>query len=157
MRPRLVRDVGDELWGDEAGWRIQTRCKLCPDAIGEAADIAAADIWPDAQPEGEDAGFNGVITRTSTGQRLMQAAVEAGDLTLGKEHTPRDYDHFQPHQVNKKRAMAARLRGLSRAGWPVYSHKGLRLDTLDAGDDAEEQGAHDRALSGRFSEKLPRP
>ncbi|MDM8165238.1 Coenzyme F420 hydrogenase/dehydrogenase, beta subunit C-terminal domain [Roseovarius sp.] len=154
---RAYERTYDELWGDEAGWRIQTRCKLCPDAIGEAADIAAADIWPDAQPEGEDAGFNGVITRTSTGQRLMQAAVEAGDLTLGKEHTPRDYDHFQPHQVNKKRAMAARLRGLSRAGWPVYSHKGLRLDTLDAGDDAEEQGAHDRALSGRFSEKLPRP
>ena len=146
-----------ELWGDEAGWRIQTRCKLCPDAIGEAADIAAADIWPGAQPEGEDAGFNGVITRTLTGQRLIQAAVDAGDLVLGKHHTPRDYDHFQPHQVSKKRAMAARLRGLSRAGWPVYAHKGLRLDALDAGDEEEEQGAHDRALSGRFSEKLPRP
>ena len=53
--------------------------------------------------------------------------------------------------------MAARLRGLSRAGWPVYAHEGLRLDTLDAGDEREEQGAHDRALNGRFSEKLPRP
>lgn len=154
---RAFERTYEELWGDEAGWRIQTRCKLCPDAIGEAADIAAADIWPDAQPEGEDAGFNGIITRTGTGQRLMQAAVEAGDLILGKDHAPRDYDHFQPHQVNKKRAMAARLRGLSRAGWPVYAHKGLRLDALDARDEAEEQGAHDRARSGRFAEKLPRP
>uniref|UniRef100_UPI003B52E884 Coenzyme F420 hydrogenase/dehydrogenase, beta subunit C-terminal domain n=1 Tax=Roseovarius indicus TaxID=540747 RepID=UPI003B52E884 len=154
---RAFERTYEELWGDEAGWRIQTRCKLCPDAIGEAADIAAADIWPDAQPEGEDAGFNGIITRTDTGQHLMQSAVEAGDLILGKDHTPRDYDHFQPHQVNKKRAMAARLRGLSRAGWPVHAHAGLRLDTLDARDEREEQGAHDRALNGRFSEKLPRP
>ncbi|MEQ8290872.1 MAG: Coenzyme F420 hydrogenase/dehydrogenase, beta subunit C-terminal domain [Roseovarius sp.] len=154
---RAFERTYDELWRDEAGWRIQTRCKLCPDAIGEAADLAAADIWPDAQPEGEDAGFNGVITRTTTGHRLIEAAVEAGDLIRGKDHTPRDYDHFQPHQVAKKRAMAARLRGLTRAGWPVYAHEGLRLDTLDAGDEAEEQGAHHRALSGRFSEKLPRP
>ncbi|KZY47254.1 hypothetical protein A3731_08305 [Roseovarius sp. HI0049] len=157
MDGRAFERTYDELWGDEAGWRIQTRCKLCPDAIGEAADIAAADIWPDAQPEGEDAGFNGVIIRTGSGQSLLQAAVNAGDLILGRNHTPRDYDRFQPHQVSKKRAMAARLRGLTRAGWPVYTHDGLRLEALDTGDAEEEQGAHDRARSGRFSEKLPRP
>lgn len=152
---RAFERTYDELWGDEAGWRIQTRCKLCPDAIGEAADVAAADIWPGAQPEGEDAGFNGIITRTRKGDDLMKAAVDAGDLVLGKDHTPRDYDHFQPHQVKKKRAIAARLRGLVRAGWPVYSHEGLRLAALDAKDEAEEQGAGDRARSGRFSEDLP--
>lgn len=147
----------DELWGDEAGWRIQTRCKLCPDAIGEAADVAAADIWPNAQPEGEDEGFNGIITRSATGQRLMEEAVAAGDLVLGADHTPRDYDHFQPHQLRKKRAMAARLRGLSAAGWPVYAHQGLRLDELNEGCAAEQQGATRRAQSGRFSEPMPAP
>ena len=30
-------------------------------------------------------------------------------------------------------------------------------NALDARDEREEQGAHDRALNGRFSEKLPRP
>ena len=47
-----------DLWADESEWRIQSRCKICPDAIGEAADIAAADIWPGGAPVGEDAGFN---------------------------------------------------------------------------------------------------
>ncbi|MEQ9259474.1 MAG: Coenzyme F420 hydrogenase/dehydrogenase, beta subunit C-terminal domain [Roseovarius sp.] len=145
-----------EMWADEAGWRIQTRCKLCPDAIGEAADLAAADIWPDAQPEGEDAGFNGVITRSAAGQRLLEEAVAAGDLVLGRDHTPRDYDHFQPHQVAKKRAMAARLRGLAAAGHPVYAHQGLRLEALDAGDRDEEDGAAWRVEIGRFAEEMPR-
>ena len=146
-----------DLWQDEAGWRIQTRCKLCPDAIGEAADIAAADIWPGGAPAGEDAGFNGVITRTPRGQALFESAVAAGDLKRGRDHGPRDYDDFQPHQVARKRSLAARLRGLIAADWPVYAHRGLRLDALDAGDKAEEEGAVQRARSGRFSEPMPKP
>lgn len=154
---RSFEKTYQEMWADEAGWRIQTRCKLCPDAIGEAADIAAADIWPNANPEGEDEGFNGVITRTPDGQALFEGALAAGDLVKGAAHTPRDYDHFQPHQVRKKRAMAARLRGLERAGRPVYAHKGLRLDELDAADPQEEAGAEQRARSGRFDDKVPNP
>lgn len=145
----------DEMWGGAAGWRIQTRCKLCPDAIGEAADVAAADVWPGGHPEGEDAGINGIITRTAAGQALVESAVAAGALVLGRDHSPRDYDDFQPHQVAKKRAMAARLRGLARAGRPVHAHAGLRLDALDAADAAEEQGAFDRARAGRFDEPFP--
>ncbi|MFN3208296.1 MAG: Coenzyme F420 hydrogenase/dehydrogenase, beta subunit C-terminal domain [Roseovarius sp.] len=144
-----------EMWADEAGWRIQTRCKLCPDAIGEAADIAAADIWPGAEPEGEDAGFNGVILRSPAGQALFDDAVAAGDLVQGRDHAPRDYDGFQPHQVHRKRAMAARLRGLVAAGWPVYAHEGLRLTELDARDEDEEAGAFQRAQSGQFRDAMP--
>ena len=44
------------MWEDEATWRLQSRCKICPDAIGEAADIVVGDTWPDATPVGEDAG-----------------------------------------------------------------------------------------------------
>ncbi len=154
---RSFEKTYQEMWADEAGWRIQTRCKLCPDAIGEAADIAAADIWPDANPEGDDEGFNGVITRTPEGQTLVEAAIAAGDLVKGVDHTPRDYDHFQPHQVRKKRALAARLRGLRHAGRPVYAHTGLRLEELDTHDPEEEAGAEQRARSGRFDDKVPSP
>ena len=145
-----------DLWEDESGWRIQSRCKICPDAIGEAADVAAADIWPGGAPVGEDEGFNGIITRTPVGQALMQAAVEAGDLQLGKAHNPRDYDDFQPHQVRKKLSIAARLRGLGAAGQPVYAHKGLRIDELDAKDEGQETGTCQRARDGRFREALPK-
>ncbi len=152
---RAFEKTYQELWEDEAGWRIQSRCKICPDAIGEAADVAAADIWPNAVPEGEDAGFNGVITRTRAGQTLIDEAVAAGDLILGGAHTPRDYDHFQPHQVSKKRALAARLRGLAGVGRSVYHHAGLRLDELDTKDKREEAGAAQRACAGRFDEQMP--
>ncbi|QGX98808.1 hypothetical protein EI983_11210 [Roseovarius faecimaris] len=144
-----------DMWADEAGWRIQSRCKICPDAIGEAADIAAADIWPGGAPMGEDEGFNGVITRSPAGQALLESAVAAGDLVLGRAHSPRDYDDFQPHQVAKKHSVAARLRGLASAGQPVFAHRGLRIDALDAGDAAQEEGTCARAKAGKFRETLP--
>ncbi len=154
---RCFEKTYNEMWADETGWRIQTRCKLCPDAIGEAADVAAADIWPDANPQGEDEGFNGVITRTPAGQALVDAAIAAGDLVKGQDHSPRDYDHFQPHQVRKKHAIASRLRGLTRAERPVFAHKGLRIEELDAKDIKEEQGAEARARAGRFDDEVPSP
>lgn len=145
----------NDMWADESGWRIQTRCKICPDALGEAADIAAADIWAGGTPEGEDEGFNGVIARTAAGAKLFQQAVEAGALSEGAEITPRLFDDYQPHQVRKKHALAARLRGMTAAGAPVYAHAGLRIDELDQADAAEEAGTVTRVRAGRFAEELP--
>ncbi|MEO1191636.1 MAG: Coenzyme F420 hydrogenase/dehydrogenase, beta subunit C-terminal domain [Pseudomonadota bacterium] len=144
-----------EMWADESGWRVQTRCKLCPDALGEAADLAAADIWPGAEPAGEDAGFNGVITRTAAGEALFREALAAGALVSGGTMTAEAMSDTQPHQVRKKRAMAARLRGMAAAGSPVYAHQDLRLAELDGGDLAEEEGTKQRVLSGRFRERMP--
>ena len=68
MRDGSHKDLSyNEMWGDETGWRLQSRCKICPDPIGEAADIAASDCWPGGSPNGEDEGFNGVIVRTERG------------------------------------------------------------------------------------------
>ena len=55
-----------DLWEDEGKWRLQFRCKICADAIGELADIAVCDAWPGGGPTGEDEGFNGFIARTRT-------------------------------------------------------------------------------------------
>ncbi|MBY6066575.1 Coenzyme F420 hydrogenase/dehydrogenase, beta subunit C-terminal domain [Leisingera aquaemixtae] len=152
---RAFQKTYGEMWADESGWRIQTRCKICPDALGEAADVAAADIWPDASPDGDDDGFNGVITRTAAGEQLFRAASEAGSLIAGADITPRQFDAFQPHQVRKKHALAARLRGMAAAGSPVYEHEGLRLETLDTHDAQEEMGTLQRVRGGKFHEELP--
>ena len=69
-----------DMWEDEATWRIQPRCKICPDAIGESADLAASDVWPGGGPAGEDEGFNGIIVRTRRGLELYRAALEAGAI-----------------------------------------------------------------------------
>jgi coenzyme F420 hydrogenase subunit beta len=47
----------NSFWGDESNWRVHFRCKICPDAIGESADIAALDTWRGGSPEGEDEGI----------------------------------------------------------------------------------------------------
>ncbi len=149
-----------ELWEDEAGWKLETRCKLCPDALGEAADIAAADVWPGGSPVGEDAGFNGIIVRSAMGERLVTSAVAAGDLVLGEMITPSQFDDFQPHQVRKKEALAARLSGLAEIGMPIIDTPSLRLEELGQRLDHqtrahEIEGTIKRAQEGRFSEPLP--
>ena len=118
-----------DMWKDEATWRIQPRCKICPDAIGESADLVASDVWPGGSPAGEDAGFNGIIVRTHRGAGLYRAALAAGVIEVEpREVTFRDFDEFQPHQVRKKRAVWARLAGLRAAGRAVPETEGLRLE-----------------------------
>ena len=149
----------NDVWADENGWKLQFRCKICPDAIGESADIAASDVWPGGAPSGEDAGFNGIIVRTRKGYELLEAAVRDGVLCLDQDLTPRDMDHFQPHQVRKKQAVWARLAGLKRAGQLVPSVERLRIRELarTAGfraNLAEARGTRQRVSEGRTTEPI---
>jgi coenzyme F420 hydrogenase subunit beta len=159
------RDVGltyAEMWEDEAGWRIQPRCKICPDAIGEAADIVAGDTWPGGTPPENDDGFNSILIRTEAGGELFDAAVAAGVLTLGDDIPARHLDDFNPHQVVKKRAVAARLAGIRAAGGPVPRVRHLRIGRLawDAGwrsSLTEFLGGFRRSRRGSFGEPAPVP
>ena len=146
-----------DMWADEGAWAIQPRCKICPDAIGEAADLVAADCWPGAAPAGEDDGFNAVMARTETGRRLFEQAVAEGVLTVVRSIDIRDMDDFQPHQVRKKRAVWARLEGMRAAAMAVPSVHRLRIGELAAQNpaetnDREREGAGERAAAGRLGE-----
>lgn len=137
-----------EIWEDEAGWEIETRCKFCPDALGEAADVSAADVWPGGSPTGDDDGFNGIIVRSYVGEALVASAVAVGDLVLGEPITPREFDAFQPHQVRKKERLGARLDGLADAGVPPIVSSQLRVEIL-AGRLTAEEDAEERAGAAR--------
>lgn len=146
-----------EMWEDAAGWNLDARCTVCPDALGEMTDVAAADAWPGGAPTGEDEGFNAIAVRSEIGAMLVQAAVESGHLVLGDTVTAREFDHLQPHQVRKKRALVARFEGRAAAGLPIIETPGLRLDSFDLEmNDAEAQrereGTQARAESGRYAE-----
>jgi coenzyme F420 hydrogenase subunit beta len=149
-----------EMWEDEAGWRIQSRCKVCPDPIGEVGDIVAGDVWPGGVPPANDAGYNSVFIRTEAGAELFEAAAAAGVLEVGEEIPVRRMDDFQPHQVEKKRAVASRLAGIRAAGGPVPRVRDLRIGRLarQAGWRTalrEFVGAYGRARKGSFSEPVP--
>ena len=151
-----------QLWEDELKWMIQPRCKICPDAIGEAADIVASDMWSGGGPTGEDEEFNGIIVRTHRGRELFEAASTAGAIILDGKIGFRDLDLVQPHQLRKKRAVWARFAGMQAAGLPVPQTSRLRITSCARLKSLEEnlneaRSARDRAKQGRLGEPKPRP
>lgn len=156
----------NDFWGEgETNWSIPFRCKICPGGIGEGADIAAADSWPDCQvdaaTEKDDPGSNAVVVRSSRGDALLTAAVAAGFIESGEEITSRDMDLFQPHQVVKKQAGMARIEGLVEEGGLGIRCKGQRLEQIaDTMDDAflkqQRDGTQRRFRAGDGREPSPR-
>lgn len=156
-----------DLWGtDVSQWGLPFRCKVCPDGIGEAADLAAADNWPGGSPDPEtedaDPGTNAVVVRTKAGERLMADAEATGHLTVLDEVTPRHMDAVQPHQVTKKRAARARWDGMAAEGRTVPRSARLRLDSLaetlgEEGRRAQTEGTRRRVREGKADEPAPEP
>ena len=148
-----------DVWGeDESQWSLHFRCKICPDGIGEGADIAAADTWPGGAPtrEGQhsDPGLNSLIVRTAAGMELMTAAEQAGWISLESRIDVAYLNRTQPHQVKKKYAAPARIAGLQQAGSIAPELVNLRAEALAAAVDKtafeqEKQGAARRALAAR--------
>ena len=120
----------NSFWGEESTWRVHFRCKICPDAIGESSDIAALDTWRGGSPKSEDEGFNAAIIRTKKGLDLFNEAVNAGYLKMGDKLEIKDIDDFQPHQVNKKKAVYARYEGMKKQNIPTIKTNGLRIKKL---------------------------
>ena len=145
-----------EMWEDEGTWMLESRCTICPDALGEAADIAALDVWPGGAPTGEDAGFNGIVVRTERGAALVDAAAAAGDIVLGDALDPATLDDMQPHQWRKKQRLAVRVATLTAADKPTIDASGLRIDELGTALDpaeaeSEAAGTRRRIEEGRWS------
>jgi len=154
-----------DYWGeDESSWSLPFRCKICPDGIGEAADIAAGDTWigggPDRVGSVDDPGVNSIIARTRAGEELLAAAAADGALELEYDVVPDTLSLYQPHQVNKKYAAWARHQGLRDAGRIVPRTERLRIEELSrelpvASNEYQRRGTLERVRAGRADE--PRP
>ena len=120
----------NSFWGEESTWRVHFRCKICPDAIGESSDLAALDTWRGGSPKDEDEGFNAAIVRTKKGLELLNDAIKAGYIKKGEELKIEDINDFQPHQVNKKKAVYARHKGMRQKNIPTINTNGLRIKEL---------------------------
>ena len=154
-----------DFWGeDESAWHLPFRCKICPDGIGEAADIAASDTWPGGSPTREgskdDLGTNGVVARTDVGLELMEAAAEAGAITIEHDITPDDMSIYQPHQMRKKYAVYDRHQGLGDEDRIVPQTDRLRIARLaaelpDSARAFQREGTRTRVRSGKATEPKP--
>jgi len=170
--PTRVETAGDvqefhynDYWGeDETTWTLPFRCKICPDGIGEAADIAAADTWIGGSPNRidsvDDPGVNALIARTRVGEELIAAAAADGALMLDHDTVPDTLSVYQPHQVNKKYAAWARHQGLADAGRIVPQTERLRIEQLALELPAatirfQREGTRQRVKSGKATEPTP--
>jgi coenzyme F420 hydrogenase subunit beta len=141
---RMFKFDYNEMWEDESRWQLQFRCKICPDSIGERADVTVADVWPGGKPDTEGLGFNGFIARTPRGARLLEAAARAHAITLTEDLDVDGLELAQGSHSRRKRGLASRLRALSDAGLMVPHFERLRLDAADAMlDDTERQANYE--------------
>jgi coenzyme F420 hydrogenase subunit beta len=130
---REVSASYDESWGQHLGRTTQWRCKICPDGVGESADIAAGDLWrvdERGYPRfAESDGMSVLIARTRRGHEVVQRAAAAGVLELRPVDLA-DVVAAQPLQVSRRTTLAARLLGARVARRPVPRFRGFGLLAL---------------------------
>jgi coenzyme F420 hydrogenase subunit beta len=118
-----VREVPyPDYYDAYAGACTPPRCRLCPDALAEAADVSIGDAWLD-RFTGSD-GVSDVIARTAAGERIVDA-LSPRWLTL-TDATAGDMVASQAEAYRVKRGVFRGrlwLRGL--AGRPLPRYPGL--------------------------------
>jgi coenzyme F420 hydrogenase subunit beta len=156
---RVAELTYSESWGVHLSKEVQFRCKICPDAVGGVADVACADAWygdEDGYPAFEEAeGRSLVIARTEVGQRLLERAVEAGEMEVTPLE-PSEIDRMQPGQTRRKRLVLARSLSLHLALQSVPAMSGLMVASAARRASPREAaqnllGTLRRTLSGRRS------
>ena len=128
-----VHELGyDYVWyTDGVPWSydIQYRCKICPDAIGELADVACPDGWVmenDRPVHQEAPGQNVFVARTEKGEALVREAAAAGAIELApiafEEFAAMHGDHAPRKIEGPARRAALALTGEPRPRFPGFRH-----------------------------------
>jgi coenzyme F420 hydrogenase subunit beta len=70
-----------ESWGALAKYPRAFRCQLCPDGLGEFADISCGDAWHRYKENG-DPGRSLILVRSARGEEIVRKAAEAGYIEI---------------------------------------------------------------------------
>lgn len=113
----------EESWSSLASRQRQLRCQLCPDGLGELADVTGGDAWH-RKDEGTD-GISVILARTERGRRVVDGAIRNGYLTA----TTSDAASVVRGQglVRRRRLVLARLLGLRAFGRLTPRFRGFHL------------------------------
>ncbi|WP_231868993.1 Coenzyme F420 hydrogenase/dehydrogenase, beta subunit C-terminal domain [Rhodococcus opacus] len=132
-RGNSARTSYDVSWGQHLGPAVQQRCKLCPDGVGESADISAGDFWradSDGYPDFTDQdGLSVLIARTRRGEEIIRRAAEEGVIAV-RAIDPDAVAAVQPFQVVRRATLLGRMVGSRLAGHPTPRYRGFRLRRL---------------------------
>ncbi len=120
----------DTSWGTILNRHLQFRCKICPDGSGEFADIVCADGWhisEDGTPDfAERDGLSVLLSRTSAGESVVQAAINEGYIAADTHEIGR-LAKMQPFQKRRKQLTFSRLAALSLLLRPTPRFRRLGL------------------------------
>jgi len=154
----------DDVWyRTDVPWTydIQFRCKICPDAIGELADVACPDGWvmENGRPIHREAdGMNVLVARTERGEKLVAEAVAAGALQVAP-FTLEELDAMHGDHRPRKTEWPSRVKALEEEGEPTPRYDRLRARAMTAllgpeGASEALEGARRRVREGAHREPL---
>ncbi|MFZ2174970.1 MAG: Coenzyme F420 hydrogenase/dehydrogenase, beta subunit C-terminal domain [Rhodococcus sp. (in: high G+C Gram-positive bacteria)] len=144
-----VQTSYEESWGRHLGPTIQQRCKLCPDGVGESADITAGDFWRSDSRGYPDFtnrdGMSVLIARTRRGEDILCRAAQDGVISI-RAIDPDDVAQVQQHQVVRRATLFGRMTGGALAGHRTPRYRGFGLFRLSLGTPVRAL----RAMAGTF-------
>ncbi len=120
----------NDSWGKVLNRHLQTRCKICPDGIGEFADIVCADGW-----EGDEKGYPSfeeregnslILVRTAKGRELFRNA-EADGVVKAEAFDTGSIFAIQPFQYYRRTTILPRLLAMKLLLLKTPSYKGFEL------------------------------
>jgi coenzyme F420 hydrogenase subunit beta len=113
-----------DSWGRLAGYR-PFRCHLCPDGLGQSADISCGDAWErfSATP---DPGRSIVIVRTPRGRDILRRAIEAKYVEL-ERIGPDPVIAAQPSLLQRRKELFGRLLAMKLLFVPTPVFNGFSL------------------------------
>lgn len=118
----------EQSWGDILQKYRQWRCYICPDHIGEFADITVADAWhrnvEDYQP-----GRSVMIARTLRGKTILEQAISA-ERICAEQVSPEILPACRPGHAAYQANLWARLKTLAVMGIPTPDLDGFNLYRL---------------------------
>jgi coenzyme F420 hydrogenase subunit beta len=112
----------EDSWGRLESHR-PLRCHLCPDALGEIADLSCGDAWH--RPREGDPGRSIILVRSERGRAILRAAVQAGYLTVSPSG-PKEVVAAQGI-IRRRRQLYGRLLARRLLGLPVPRYPGFHL------------------------------
>lgn len=122
----------NDSWGRVLGRNIHFRCKICPDGIGQWADIVVGDAWQtsDGYPDfNERDGKSFILARTSSGNMLLNEAYKKGAITLNTADI-NSLKTIQPYQYLRLRSVFYRLLPALLVSGCRLKIKGLYIPTF---------------------------
>ena len=103
---------------------MSLRCHICPDGLGEMADISCGDAWH-SYSDNENIGISNVIIRTQRGKEILKKAISNKFLYL-KEINISDVLDGQ-ELTNKRREIFGRLFAMRLMLIPIPHYEGFSL------------------------------